>query len=333
MRRLLNYLLFLGIAVFLLWIVYKDQDTAVLYQSILDVKLGWVVLATVILQLSNFSRAVRWNLMIKNAGYPTSSFKSYIALAVGYFSNAFIPRIGEVTRCTVISKVTKVPFSLLLGTVVSERIIDVIVLFAIITLDWVIDFEHMVDLIEQLFGTAATGGTSIYIWLAVGLIGFVVAAWVVYYLISKMPPWLKEIIKNVKQGLLSVWQLKKQPMKAFILHTIWIWVGYYLMIFCLFQSSDMVSHLGGVAVFTSLVLGSVGMTLPTPAGTGSYHLLTAGVLMAYGVSNSDAVTFAFIMHSSQVIAALVVGFISFLMIPLLKKQVNKQLGNEQPVSK
>ncbi|MDE5610494.1 MAG: flippase-like domain-containing protein, partial [Odoribacter sp.] len=131
-KNIIKFFLFLGVSAFLFWLVFRDQDWGELLKVLReDVDYTWVAVAVVMGIASHMSRAMRWQLLTASMGYRIRFWNSFMGVMIGYFANLAIPRMGEFTRCGVVSKYENVPFSKLLGTVVTERVIDLIILLSL----------------------------------------------------------------------------------------------------------------------------------------------------------------------------------------------------------
>ena len=128
-KQIIKFFAFFAVTVFLFWLVYRDQNPADLMKVLReDVNYTWVWVGVVLGILSHVSRAMRWQLLTRSMGYKISFMNSFMGVMIGYFANLAIPRMGEFTRCGVVAKYEQVPFSKLLGTVVTERVFDMIML-------------------------------------------------------------------------------------------------------------------------------------------------------------------------------------------------------------
>jgi len=129
-KNITKFLLFLGVSAFLFYLVFREQNWTELLSVLKDdVNYTWIGVACILGIASHVSRAMRWQLLTASMGYKIRFWNSFMGVMIGYFANLAIPRIGEFTRCGVVNKYEKVPFSNLLGTVVTERIIDMFILF------------------------------------------------------------------------------------------------------------------------------------------------------------------------------------------------------------
>ena len=149
LKNTIKFFLFSGVSVLLFWLVYRDQDWNVLLNVFRqDVDYTWIGIACVLGVASHISRAMRWQLLTASMGYKIRFWNSFMGVMIGYFANLAIPRMGELTRCGVVSKYEKVPFSYLLGTVVTERVIDMMILLVLTFVIVVTQFKVIVDFLN-----------------------------------------------------------------------------------------------------------------------------------------------------------------------------------------
>ncbi|MFQ6946458.1 MAG: lysylphosphatidylglycerol synthase transmembrane domain-containing protein [Odoribacter splanchnicus] len=143
-KNTIKFFLFLAVSAFLFWLVYRDQNWDELLTVLKeDVNYFWIGVACVMGIASHVSRALRWQLLTASMGYRISFGNSFMGVMIGYFANLAIPRMGEFTRCGVVSKYEEVPFSKLLGTVVTERVIDMMILLFLTLIVVITQFKQV----------------------------------------------------------------------------------------------------------------------------------------------------------------------------------------------
>lgn len=266
--------------------------------------------------------------MIKSTGNGTSLVNSYFAVMIGYLANSIFPRLGEVTRCGIIHKTDEVPIATSLGTVVTERVIDLFMLLLVTSVTFLLQF----DLLEGYFrnGLSSIQNTLIENWwllLFLSLAG-IVGIYILFYtqlgkrvrLVAK----IQAFVNGLWQGIISLKNVKSQL--SFWGATLAIWVLYFLMLYVITFGSPVTENLGILAGLSILVMGSFGMASPIPNGIGVFHTLVAGVLVLYGIQNEDGIIFATIMHTSQFLTVLVIGSLSLILVNLKNKKEEK-VGN------
>jgi glycosyltransferase 2 family protein len=258
--------------------------------------------------VSHVIRAERWKVILVPTGNRINLRDSFLSVMVGYLINLVIPRGGEVSRCYNLYKLDKTPAEVSFGTVVVERIIDVLCLLLIIVISFVVEWSRLQTFISTLNFSSA--GSFISPWiLVVGVLVIAAAVGGVYFL-SKNEK-LKKLIIGFKEGLLAVFRMERKPL--FVFYTVAIWLLYFLMSYCVIKAFPETSGLGFSAVLTLFAIGALAMAAPLPGGAGSYHtLVPMGLVMLYSLPMAEAIAFVFIFHAWQTIIVIVVGLISLI---------------------
>jgi uncharacterized protein (TIRG00374 family) len=285
---------------------------------------GWLVTMAVIMIFSHWLRAIRWRILLEPVGYRPRLRDSFLSVMVGYLVNLAVPRGGEVSRCYNLYKLDKTPVEISFGTVVVERIVDLICLLCIIALSFILESQKLFAFVATLpigAGGGASRVTTILLILAV-----IVAIVVVLYWIVKRSQRVKTFLSKTwigfRGGLSSVFRLKnKWP---FILYSLAIWMLYYLMSYAVICAFPSTSVLGFHAVLSLFAIGAIAMAVPLPGGAGSYHVLVPqGLFFLYAIPKAEAVAFTFVFHGWQTAVLVVVGAASLIITSLLIKKDSK----------
>jgi uncharacterized protein (TIRG00374 family) len=326
MKSALRYIISLGLAGGLIWFAFKDIDLIDMLDRFARSDWRWIALSCALLLLAHIVRAWRWNMLMEPLGYKPGLFNSSISVLTGYFANYIVPRMGEVTRCGTLYKLERVPVNLSFGTVVAERIFDVVILLILIGLNFILEFKRLSTFFTDFFQSKIPSG-QIGVILIILLAGLVAIAAAGVY-IFKNKGLRDNLLKNsliqkvvlfaqgMLEGLLSVRKLSSPGL--FIFSTIAIWVLYYLVSYVLFFCIPETSSLGLLAGLTLLVVGSIGMAAPVQGGLGAYHMLVGSVMVLYGLTYKDGITLATFIHGAQMLFMLIVGALAFLIV-LVKK--------------
>jgi glycosyltransferase 2 family protein len=332
--KILNFILFLGIGMALLYFSFKGIDFNQVIQDIKKANFFLIGLSLVFMLIAHFSRAYRWNLLIESLGHKPRFSSTFYAVMIGYTANFALPRIGEITRCGVLGKRDKIPFDSLIGTVVAERAFDLITLIILLCLTILLKIELFGSFFQEyLFAPLYTKINSIFdipLWLIIGIIIFTIAGLLVLYLLRvkilelKAARKLKDIIKGILVGFKSVLLLKRRG--AFLLHTIIIWGCYLISTYITLLALEYTAGLNMEDALFILILTSLGMTAPVQGGFGAYHGIVSLGLTLYGISRLDGLVYATIAHESMTIFTILVGLLCYLLIFLQKKQYG-QAGN------
>jgi uncharacterized membrane protein YbhN (UPF0104 family) len=268
----------------------------------------WLLLMVVVAYVSHVMRAERWRMLLNPTGNPVGLGNSFLSLMVGYLVNLAIPRGGEISRCYNLLKLEKTPVEVSFGTVVVERIVDVLSLVLVIALSFVVEWDKLIGFLQSL-GIGGGQSTSMQVpgWAFAALAGVVIAGIVLYAL--RRHPKLLSVIAGFRKGLLSVFQMQNKGL--FLFYSIAIWFLYFLMSYCVIMAFDSTRDLGFGAVLTLFALGAIAMAAPLPGGTGSYHtIVPLGLVVLYQLPQAEAIAFVFIFHAWQTITMIVGGVIS-----------------------
>lgn len=329
-KNVIKFFLFLGVSVFLFWLVYRDQDWDKLLTVLKeDVNYFWVAVACVLGIASHVSRAMRWQLLTDSMGYKIRFWNSFMGVMIGYFANLAIPRMGEFTRCGVVSKYEKVPFSKLLGTVVTERVIDMIILLGMTFVVVITQFKQVgifldsnqdiKQKLEHIFYS------SWMLLILVAVLGALVLFWK-FFLKNRLQGKIRSFFMGLKEGLLTVKDVKHKWL--FVGHSLFIWLMYFLMFYVCFFCFQFTSHLGILVALTIFVLSSYGMVAPVQGGIGAWHFMVIAALMIYlpHTPNIEALAkaFALLTHSSMTLLYIIVGVVCVIALPLYNRDFTRK---------
>jgi hypothetical protein len=314
LKSALQYLAALGFTVVLVWLslrslhVSDGQDKSTfIWETWQRSSKIYLLLMAVALMISHSIRAERWRLLLEPTGHKVGLGNSFLSLMVGYLINLVIPRGGEVSRCYNLYKLEKTPVEVSIGTVVVERIIDVICLLVIVVTSFVVEWSRLKKFMATLnFETDRF--SSPWIWaIPMALVIFIATAIILLRRNEK----LNELFEGFKVGLFAVFRLKSKWM--FFNYTLIIWLLYFLMSYFVMKAFPETSSLGFSAVLTLFAVGALAMAAPLPGGAGSYHtLVPLGLVMLYNLKQADAIAFVFIFHAWQTLIAMVVGLASII---------------------
>ncbi len=335
-KNFLKYVVMLAITAFLLWLSYTNIDVGE-GESRWDYILAvwakadkpFLFLSAAAAILSHMIRAERWKLLLFPMGYRFSLLQGFMSVMVGYFINLVIPRGGEVSRCYNLYRLNKTPVDVSLGTVVAERVIDLMFLILLIAIAFLIELDTLMyffqsDEIRDL--SASAGGSKFSLMLVAGGILLLVAVYLVIryifktrrYFALRMLTHARRVYRGLKSGVMSVFRLEKRVL--FIAYSLAIWVLYYLMMYFVMLAFPETDHLGLFAALTIFVIGGIAMAVPLPGGAGSFHVLVPlGLILLYSLPENKAGAFTFIFHAWQTIVIIVVGALSLIGSQLMRR--------------
>ncbi len=329
MKRLLNilkYLLFLGIGIAVFYYIYKEVELQTLKEQISNINWWWIALSLTLCLMSHICRAMRWQMLIKSAGHKANTFRTFCSVMAMYFTNLIIPRGGEVVRCTVLTRTDNIPFAVLLGTVVMERMVDTLLLaiIAVVLFFFQLDFlkgffavpghEGMLDKVEFLF--------SPWFWIigAVIGIGAIVLFWKNRHRLAGIR-FLQPIIGIVRKfwdGIKSIAKLEHPWI--FVSESLFIYLAYFMMSYVTFFCFAPTSHLTLGTALTTFIMGGLAMLAPVQGGIGPWHFMVYETLALYGIAIEDGKIFALISHSTTNGFCLIVGAICLIYLTIVGRQ-------------
>jgi uncharacterized protein (TIRG00374 family) len=317
LRALLQYVVMILLTVVLLWLslrgltVAEGEDKFDYIWSLWQAaSKSWLLGMVVVAFVSHFLRAERWRMLLTPTNNRGTLMNSFYSLMVGYLVNLAIPRGGEISRCYNLMKLEKTPVEISFGTVVVERIVDVLCLVLVIAISFAVEWEKLVTFINSLgIGSGNDSTLEIPVWLVVSA-GVGILLVVALYLLRKHPR-LKKVIEGFRAGLLSVFRMQNKWL--FIFYSVAIWFLYFMMSYCVVMAFDNTRDLGMSAVLTLFALGAIAMAAPLPGGTGSYHtIVPLGLVMLYHLPQPEAIAFVFIFHAWQTLTMIAGGVVSLI---------------------
>ena len=331
--NILKYILSFGVAFGLLHLLFKNQDPLNLIQEIKKVNGKWIILSMIFGGWAYVSRGLRWIVLIDALGYKSSKWNSISAVSIGYFTNLFIPRAGEISRCTSLNQVDKIPVDKLFGTILIERVIDFIALFGLLFITMLLNFNNILSFYSTLQEQNVNSVNNNNYLLFFGILILLAILFIFSRKWIKKSPIYNQIlrfIEGLKEGVKSIKKMNNKNL--FWIHTFSIWIMYFLMTYICFFSIEATSHLTVSDGLFLLVLGGIGMVIPTPGGIGSYHAIVMIGLSVLGVGSvflsgdgdptNPALLFPTIVHAAQTLVAMIMGSIGLLILFLSNKKRN-----------
>ncbi len=328
MKKVLGNILKVGLPLaFGVYVIYyqysklESDQVETIKQSFRDANYFWVLLSILFGTLSHLSRAYRWRYTLSPLSINIKFLNSFFAVMIGYVANIVFPRLGEVSRCALIAKYEEEPFEKLFGTVLAERVADMLILLLIIVFVLILQMDVLKESLMEMLAKAGNPKTAILKMCALAAIGVVfVIALLALFRVSQHPFVLK--IKNLLSGLLDgVLSIIKMEKKwAFIGHTAFIWIMYMLMFYVVFFALPETADVPLAGVLASFVMGGLSIVL-VQGGIGVYPLSVALVLSLYGLSDTAGLTLGWIIWTGQTIMLIGWGAISLVAMPLYNRSV------------
>lgn len=318
-KRALNIIVSLIVAGLFIWLAIRNIDLPEVWAQIRTVTFYWLPFFLVMFTLGHYLRAERWRLLLVHEGKQVNRSTLFAGVMLGYVVNNVIPRLGEISRPVYVAKKENMSSSNLLGTIVTERLFD---LATMILLIFIAGFFLISDaeLLEQLFGLQNAAWQS-YLFIPAMLLAVLAGIWISYKILVNLeekkevgnPLILKiaQFVRSFGKGMISIRYVKNWPL--FLLLTAGIWLSYIVMTYLPFFMMNMQAEYGltlKAAVVLTMV-SSVGVSIPTPAGIGSYHLLIQqSMWLLYDIPLVTALTYATVTHAVTVLLVFLVGPLS-----------------------
>ncbi len=310
--KALKIILPLLLAVFLVWFSLHKVSFGQLVVFFKKADYSWIVLGLFFGFLSHLSRAYRWLFLLEPLSYKIKFNNSVMAIFSAYLINYTIPRAGEIARATIITNYEGVPFEKGFGTIVSERIADLIMMFVIIFLTLFIQFDFLYGLLIEKFN-------PIKMIIALILLGFLGMFFFKYLKksSSKIALKIRTFVTGLIEGVLSIFKMKKKV--AFIFHTLFIWIMYVLMFYVTSFAFEDLGDLPLGAVLVGFIAGSFSIAA-TNGGIGSYPLAIYAALSIFNIPEEPSIAFGWIMWFAQTLMIIIFGGLSLIYLPIYNRK-------------
>lgn len=328
---ILKFVVFLGIGVFFVyWFLLKlDADEkAAIWQSFLSARWGWVWLVMLVSLVSHFVRALRWRLLFKPLDLHPTINNTFGAVMVTYLANLAFPRLGEVMRCAMLRTSERIPMEKSLGTVVTERIIDMLMFVVIVVLGFLLMFSSVKDFIYDALSQKFSSLPTLAGIAASGVV-LLVAIFVIYKFfhdkLMKFSLYRKvvEMIHGCVDGVKSILHLGPKSTVLFFLYSLIIYFLYITGGWIILEAFADTDQLGLQTAFVIYLFGSVGMMI-SQGGLGAYPVLVWQALALYGIGESTGLACGWLLWGSQQVVVLVIGLAYLIYFSLLKKKGNSK---------
>jgi uncharacterized protein (TIRG00374 family) len=310
-----------------LYVVFRGVEWNLLAEKMSQANFYWIAAGMAVGLISHYLRAIRAIMLYNPMGYQIPTRNSFYAVMIGYMMNYIIPRAGELSRCAALNKTDDIPVQKALGTVITERIVDVFILALILALVFSLNFSLLFSYIQETtqYKTVDTGTNSAR-WIILTIAAmFILGIFVFKNSISSMPLYQKilSFVKGFAEGLTSIRKVKNPGL--FILLSIGIWLCYVLMMYlCLFAMSA-TEHLSFMNALVVFAIGTIGIVIPAPAaGAGTYHFAVTQSLLLFGIAEADGVAYATLVHGAQMIILLLFGGLCSILVILATRNKNNR---------
>ena len=319
--------LVIGIGIFVY--IYKDLQLDKIKEALGSLKYEWIVLSGIFGLSSHFIRALRWQQLIEPLAHKPRTLNTYLAVLVLYLFNILIPRGGEIARCSVLDRYEKIPFTKLLGTVVTERLSDLTVFFLILValIFWDAPvLDRFARNNPGLIKGFRDGLRSKYFYISIGAVGAGI-----YFLFfsgkrsqSKLMNKILKIKEQFREGISTIYKTKSKALYVFYtLLIIFLWL---LMLYVVFFAYEPTSHLSFWMAVITFAISSFAFILPIQAGIGAWHFLVIQSLFLFGIDKDTGAVFALISHTFTNLIFLAVGTLAFILLPIINNKEEESIS-------
>ena len=315
--------LFLGGAI-LVWMYHDFDFKHVGYVLLHKMDWTWMILSFPFGILAQMIRGWRWHLALKPTGEHCRNSVAVNSIFISYASSLVIPRIGEFARCVMLRRYDGVDFGKSLGTVVTERIVDSLLVMVITLLTIIFQFK----VFDTFFVRTGTSLDTIFMkfsttgYIVTAICGIAAIA-IIWYVVRRMSVYSKvrDMLRGMWEGVISVRHMDNNVL--YVLYTLGIWVCYFLHYYLTFFCFDATSNLGIDCGIVTFIVGSIAVIVPTPNGAGPWHFAVKTMLILYGVGSADALYFVLIVHSVQTLLVVLLGVIGWMWLSFTPKRVRQ----------
>ncbi|WP_162126633.1 lysylphosphatidylglycerol synthase transmembrane domain-containing protein [Flavobacterium phycosphaerae] len=271
----------------------------------------YIYLSLVIALFGFWSRAYRWKFSLEHLGYEAKFHNNFMAVCIAYLMNLTVPRSGEISRALVLKKYEKIPFDKAFGTIVAERVVDLLIFFLFVFIGFIVQFNVL-----KAYVLEKIPYEKLILLIVLGIVGFIVFILIWLYSNWKIISTLKEKFSGLIEGMTSILKMKNKW--AFLFHSFFIWFTYILMFYVTIFALNETSNIGFGAVVIAFIFGSLTIGF-TNSGFGFYPLVIAEIFVLYHVDKPAGIAFGWLVWTSQTILMVALGGLSFLFLPILNR--------------
>lgn len=315
LSRFLQITIPLAIGIFLIWYVFSlftPEQTDEIVVHFKNANYTFVVLAVLLSVLSHFVRAYRWSFMLEPLGYRPRLANNFMAISIAYLMNLFIPKSGELSRAVIINKYEKVPINNALGTIIIERVVDLILLLMFTVVALFLEYDVLYNYLIEIVPVK-----KLFILGAILLFLFGVFLLFLKYSKSKLNQKIRKFILGIKEGILTIFNMKQKW--AFIFHSLLIWALYIASFYLSTLALEETSTIAIGTLIICFVVGSFSFAF-TNSGFGSYPAAIMAILLVFGIDKELGFAFGWIVWTSNIAYILIAGGLSFLLLPFYNKK-------------
>lgn len=334
---ILQFVILVGIGIFFIyWFLLKlePEQKQAIWRSFVTANYGWVAVGMAVCLLSHFVRAVRWRLLYAPIGYTPGLGNTFGAVLVAYLANLAFPRLGEVMRCAVLRTSSGIPLEKSLGTVITERIVDMLSFILIVLLGLAVVYDKLKDWLYNIVQGSGkfdphTVAIVLIVLASMGLVAFLFYLFAYKRLLKfKLFQKIDELLRSFTEGIKSILHLGHRKFFLFVAYSLCIYGLYILGGYIIFQAFPETTALPFEAAFMLYLFGSLGMTF-SQGGIGIYPVFVAQSLSIYGVPAAVSTAAGWLLWGSQQAIVVTVGM-AFLIYFSIIKNKKKQAAVLEP---
>lgn len=319
----LRYLIGLALGAVLLSLAFRDVSWDEVRQLMSQVHPGFLAASLAVNLYSHWLRAWRWNLLLEANDQRVPTTHAFAAVLFGYMVNYAVPRLGEVSRCTILLRSDRVPLITSGGTVVTERAIDVLMLLAFVGVVFLLEFDRLLAVLTPVFAARGESPAFNWLWLALpAALALAVAALLYVFRARWQDHRLAQAALRLLSGLWraasSVFRLRKPWL--FALLSLLIWAGYTVSSWLAMQALPVTQGLSLYLAFVIMAMGGIGMAIPSPGGVGSFHSAITYTFVMFGLPQASGVALGLLIHTPQLLVVSLSGGISYFYLALRSRR-------------
>ena len=310
----------------ILYWMYRGFDFKRIEHVVLhEMNWTWMLLSFPFGVLAQMFRGWRWRQTLEPLKEKPRTNTCINSIFLSYAASLVVPRIGEFTRCGVLKRYDGVSFAKALGTVVTERAIDSLLVMIVTGITLLCQFKVFMTFFNE------TGTSMDSILKRFSPTGYIVTAvcgiaalCLLHILLKKLSIYnkVKATLGGIWQGVISLRKVKNIPL--FIFFTIAIWASYFLHYYLTFFCFDFTENLGIACAMVTFIVGSIAVLVPTPNGAGPWHFAVKTMLILYGVADEQALYFVLIVHTIQTMLVIILGIWAWASLLFTKRNLTNK---------
>ena len=333
--RILFFIISLALSGGLFIWLYKDAEVSEFISMLDSCNPFWVIFPLVIYVLSDVIRGWRWKILLETSGIKMTVWESSLPIFVSGISNYIFPRIGEAVRVGIVKKTHNVPISTSVGTIITERLVDLLIYLLLAIVVIVIEFDRVGKFVMARLTDSWINIQNQWM-LSLTILALVISLWILirHFIKKKSSTKTGSFFANVRHELLSIFRLDRKQRNTYVFLTFFMWFLYFAMYYSLFSMNEQSANFTIASVLATMVLGTLGFLLPVPGAIGTFHFFVSYALVSYNIDGNFAKMLAAFMHGNITITTIITGtFCIFFLLVRYKNVRFKKMIQESDESK